>query len=134
MSAEENLREADRWMKQAEEDLKAAEVLLKGERYAQACFYSQQTAEKAVKCIWYRNDWEPWGHSVAQMIEEIPDLAVRAKIADLRETALGLDKLYVPTGYPNGLPALIPQQAYTRAEAEEAIHKARLVLDRCRSI
>ncbi|WP_234554322.1 HEPN domain-containing protein [Thermus caliditerrae] len=42
--------------------------------------------------------------------------------------ALALDKLYIPTRYPDALPGLIPKEAYTREEAEEALAHAQLLL------
>ena len=52
MSRTDNRRQAERWLLTAREDLKAAETLLDAEMYAQACFHSQQAAEKAVKSLW----------------------------------------------------------------------------------
>lgn len=51
MSEEKDRFESQRWLDQAGEDLKAALVLQEGERYAQACFYAQQSAEKALKAL-----------------------------------------------------------------------------------
>ncbi len=36
-----------------------------------------------------------------------------------------LDKLYIPTRYPNGLPDSIPAEVFTEEEACEAIKTAR---------
>ena len=41
--------EADRWRRQAGNDLAFARVALRERFYAQACFMAQQSAEKAVK-------------------------------------------------------------------------------------
>jgi HEPN domain-containing protein len=46
--------------------------------------------------------------------------------------ARALDKLYVPTRYPNGLPSGAPADYFTRAEAERAIADAEVVLAFCR--
>ncbi len=45
-----------------------------------------------------------------------------------------LDKLYVATRYPNGLPAGAPADYYTRAEAERAIADAETVVECCRGV
>jgi dTDP-4-amino-4,6-dideoxygalactose transaminase len=67
MSQSKNRRKAERWLQTAEEDLRAAELLMQGRAFAQACFYSQQSGEKAVKALWYRIDADPWGHSVQRL-------------------------------------------------------------------
>lgn len=58
MSQTKNLHQAERWLQTAEEDLRAAQTLLEATLYAQACFYAQQSAEKAVKALWYAVDNE----------------------------------------------------------------------------
>jgi HEPN domain-containing protein len=44
------------------------------------------------------------------------------------DAARRLDKLYVPTRYPNGLPDLIPAEVYTETEAREAMDAAATIL------
>ncbi len=79
MSWTKNQHEAERWLKTAEEDLQAADVLLRAGSFAQACFYptgifdAQQSGEKAVKALWYRMDADPWGHSVQKLIADFPE-------------------------------------------------------------
>lgn len=68
MSQSKNRYHAERWLQTAEEDLEAAKVLLDAGMYAQACFYAHQSAEKAVKSLWYLEDANPWGHSVKRLI------------------------------------------------------------------
>lgn len=58
------LPEAERWLQTAQEDLRAARTLADAGMYTQACFYAQQSGEKAVKALWYLVDAVPWGHSV----------------------------------------------------------------------
>ncbi len=41
MSRAKNRHEAERWLKTAEEDLKAGQLLFKHGMYAQACLYAQ---------------------------------------------------------------------------------------------
>lgn len=51
MSQSANRHEAERWLQTAKEDLEAAQTLADHKMYAQACFYAQQSAEKAVKLL-----------------------------------------------------------------------------------
>lgn len=100
MSQSKNRQRAERWLLTAEEDLRAAQVLLDAKMYAQACFYAQQSAEKAIKALWYLIDADPWGHSVQRLVAEYPQ---RAEIPDLEvwiERAALLDKFYIPTRLP----------------------------------
>ena len=45
--------EAERWRRQAANDLAFARVALRERFYAQACFIAQQSAEKSVKALAY---------------------------------------------------------------------------------
>jgi HEPN domain-containing protein len=100
-----------------------------------ACFQAQQAAEKALKALWLGNGFEPWGHSVLRLIDDYPDESVRlGPLAALRSAAKALDKLYIPTRYPNGLPDLSPFEVYTDLEAHAAIAAARSVLAACESL
>jgi len=128
MSVEQILADARRWHRQAADDLEAARVLLAGAKFAQAGFYAQQAAEKALKAIWIAIDEEPWGHSAARLVRELPDEAAKAEFTADLDGALALDKLYIPTRYPDAFADLIPGDAYTQGEAQTAIdHAARIV-------
>ncbi|BBM70904.1 hypothetical protein RmaAA213_27500 [Rhodothermus marinus] len=48
--------------------------------------------------------------------------------ADLLDAAKVLDKLYIPTRYPNGLLEGAPTEFFTRQEAEHAIRCAEAIL------
>mgnify|MGYP001627233812 CR=1 FL=1 len=127
MSVEKRRAEAGRWLRQAEDDLEAARALRDARKYAQACFFAQQAAEKALKALWYAADLDPWGHSVTRLIDELPP-ELRSSLESLRQAALSLDKLYIPTRYPDALGVLTPAEAYTLAEAERAIADAQSIL------
>ena len=51
-------------------------------------------------------------------------------MSDLIETAAKLDRYYIPTRYPNGLPDITPNDALFRDDAETAIKLSRTVVDR----
>ncbi|MCM8746279.1 HEPN domain-containing protein [Thermomicrobium sp. CFH 73360] len=127
MSVEKRRQEATRWLRQAADDLEAAQALYDANKFAQACFFAQQAAEKALKALWYALDLDPWGHSVTRLIDELPE-EFRRSLSSHRDAALALDKLYVPTRYPDALGVLTPAEAYTRAEAERAVSDAWAIL------
>lgn len=79
MSRERLQKESRRWLHQAGDDISAAEVLLEHGKYAQSCFLSQQAGEKALKAIWYWAGHEPWGHSVAKLIDDLPLESLRSE-------------------------------------------------------
>jgi len=45
-----------------------------------------------------------------------------------------LDKLYIPTRYPNGLPELTPSEVYIEEEAQKAIESSKAVIEKVKSI
>jgi HEPN domain-containing protein len=65
------------------------------------------SAEKALKAAHGARGQEAWGHSVTELLD-----ALRATSPEIDETMLdrgrALDKLYIATRYPNGLPSGAP--------------------------
>jgi len=120
MSRTSQLHEARRWLTTAGEDVAAATALLAAGHYPSSCFLFQQAAEKAVKALWYASDLDPWGHSVQKLLEDFGDRDRLSSFEDLRRAAIHLDRLYIPTRYPNGIPDLTPGQTYIQDDAEAA--------------
>jgi HEPN domain-containing protein len=119
--------EARRWLQQAEQDIDDAQYCQAGDRYHLVCFLAQQAAEKALKGYLYaQGEDRVWGHSVA-------DLARQATGYDARFGALigaggGLDRHYIPTRYPNGLPGGVPAEAFDADDAERALQRAQQII------
>jgi HEPN domain-containing protein len=136
MSVEKNRREAERWFKTAQGDLDSAIILLKNSRYAHSCFHSQQSGEKAIKAVWYYLDADPWGHSIKKLIQDLEqvDLNTYAKFKTLEKCAVQLDRFYITTRYPNGLPELTPEEAYLEEDAVKCIENAKKFIDAVCSI
>jgi HEPN domain-containing protein len=118
MSVDKERHEARRWLDTAREDLEAARSLLESAKFSHSCFFSQQAGEKAVKALWYLLGQDPWGHSIQKLIAELPDAAAFERLQPLIQDGALLDRYYIPTRYPNGLPDLTPGQAYFRKDAE----------------
>jgi len=75
---------------------------------------------------------DPWGHSVQRLVTDFPR---QAEVPDLEtwvELGALLDKFYIPTRYPNGLPDLTPGQVYRQADARRGIEAARLLVAGCK--
>ena len=136
MSVEKNRREAERWFKTAQGDFESAVILLKNNRYAHSCFHSQQSGEKAMKAVWYLLDADPWGHSIKKLIQglEQVDLKSYRKLETLGKCAILLDRYYITTRYPNGLPELTPEEAYLEEDAKNCIENAEKIIKAIKSI
>ncbi len=123
-----NIFEANRWLAQAEFDLKAAEVLSSKGFYENACFLTHQTAEKALKALlYYKGERELIGHSTIILAKKISKYFAVTK--EIFNTCRELDKFYIPTRYPDALPASTPHEFYSQEDAENAIKLAKNVLN-----
>lgn len=123
----EAIEEGRRWLLQAKQDLEDARYNLEGKRYHIACFLSQQSAEKALKAFLHAKGEEMvWGHSVAELCKRATSLD--KDLEKIRRMAATLDKYYIPTRYPNGLPGGIPSEAFEKRDADRAIEIAEEVI------
>ena len=136
MSIEKNVAEALRWLRTGEDDLDAAIVLKKNGKYPQSCFYAQQAGEKILKAVWYYADADPWGHSIRKLIEDLQnvDLSFYDRLKGLLKAGTILDRFYIPTRYPNGLPDLTPSEAYMDEDADLCTQEATKILTTVKSL
>ncbi len=134
MSLEKQHQEALRWLKTAEEDLGAARGLRSLKKYSHACFLAQQCGEKALKALWYALGHDPWGHSIQKLIKDMPDKAAKQQLKVYLEAGVTLDRYYIPTRYPNGLPDLTPGEVYMKQDADLCIRHASAVLTAVKSL
>lgn len=116
-------------MDQAERDLEHAKSDLERGFNEWACFSAQQAAEKAVKAVFQSLGAEAWGHSVADLLQELS--RTYPVPPELIDKALELDKAYIPTRYPNAHPSGAPYTRYTRVEARRLIDHAEHILRFC---
>jgi len=119
-------KEALRWLTQAEEELKDAELLTKAKRFYLALYLCQQSAEKALKAYLYLLEEETiFTHSVSVLLRMAATIDREFNTVN---TAKRLDDYYIPTRYPNGLPGGIPAHYYDdEEEAERALELSRKV-------
>lgn len=135
MSSEKRQHECNRWLAQADADLRAAEISASGESYEWACFQAQQSAEKALKALWLADGHDPWGHSLLRLVREHPAASTKEKLTTaVSEAAATLDQFYIPTRYPNGLPDLTPHEVYTKDQAQRAREAAIAVIELVRQL
>lgn len=115
--------EAERWLRQAENDLDFARLAVREAFHNQACFAAQQTAEKALEAVAYGLGHRVViGHSLVELVGRLEDDV--PELADRREAAGLLDQYYVPTRYPNGLPGGVPYEAFGEGQARTAVAEA----------
>ena len=105
-------REALRWLRQSEDDLRFVEWL--GQERAffdKGCFLAQQAGEKVLKaCLYALGKRRIIGHSLHEMVKELSEQDSRFKTA--AAPAKRLDRHYIPTRYPNGLPGSSPFEVF----------------------
>lgn len=98
------------WMKQAQDDLASAEVLLKAKYYGGTCFHAQQALEKALKGLLIEKHWELEKiHSVGLLATYAEKLGISVPIS--QEMLTLVDSVYrlrypgeeglLPGGDPN---------------------------------
>jgi HEPN domain-containing protein len=115
--------EAERWLRQAENDLEFGKLALRERFFAQACFIAQQSAEKALKSMAYgAGERLVIGHSLVELVDSLQGRF--PELTELREIAGVLDQHYIPTRYPNGLAGGVPFEAFGERQAGEAIEGA----------
>jgi len=120
-------KEGKRWFLQAEQDLKDAEYSFDGRRFHLACFLSQQSAEKALKAFLYaKGEERVFSHSVAELCKEA--IIYDERFKEVKKASV-LDKYYIPTRYPDGLPGGVPYEMFNEDDAMKAIGLASELLD-----
>jgi HEPN domain-containing protein len=126
-------REALRWMLQSEDDCKFAKWVLKeGVFFDKGCFIAQQAGEKALKaCLYGLGRRRVFGHSLFEMAEELSGKHPRFK--KIIEDAKLLDRYYIPTRYPNGIPGGSPFQLYGKNDLELATKSLEKIMGACQS-
>lgn len=122
-----NLAEGQRWLDQAQHDVRAADLNRREGFPEIACFLAQQAAEKALKAFLYAQGERPViGHATHRLVQTCAGYEVA--FAELLDGCRQLDQYYISTRYPNGLPDGIPHDVYTPAQAAQAVRLAQAVV------
>jgi HEPN domain-containing protein len=122
--------ESLRWLTQAKDEFQDADDLRKRGRFYLALFHFQQAAEKALKAYLYlkvKSIEVFYTHSIDDLLEMTVDID-----SDFKEVAQAkkLDKYYIPTRYPNGLPGGVPSRYFDDPkEGREAMELAKRVIE-----
>ena len=124
-----NSREdALRWLRQAENDLALAHIVLREGFFSQTCFLAQQISEKAMKALLYHHGARSvTGHSLAALLVDLED--IHPELLQHADSLSVLDQYYIPTRYPDALPISAPFEVYESHQAKGAIETAALVVE-----
>ena len=113
--------EAERWLKAAKRTLESAKGDLERGDYNWACFKAQQAAELAVKGLLISAGMPRFGHSVLRLVRELSRALGFVLEDEIVECSAYLDKLYIPTRYPDAWAEGEPGEYYTRNDALKAL-------------
>lgn len=116
------------WLAQAEHDLGKARLDLEWSYFEWACFTAHQAAEKALEAVYYARHGEARGHGVRELLLSL-GLGHRD---DVERSATYLDRFYIPTRYPNGLPAGVPHDYFSKEDGANAVEAAEAILEWCK--
>lgn len=126
------MERSEDWMNEAKGDIEHARSDMERGFYNWACFSAQQSAEKSIKAVFQKLGAEAWGHSVVDLLKELPgEYQVPEEVMD---GAYELDKAYIPTRYPNAHPSGTPMDRYTVKEARRLIEYGEKILNFCSGI
>jgi len=117
-------KDAEEFLKAAEDDLYAAEELLKTGRYRIVAFHAQQAVEKYLKAyLLEKTESYPFTHSISELIELCSH--VDADFEYLFDTgAHTLEEYYTHSRYP-------PVLEVSKDEAEEAVRIPKRFVSLC---
>ena len=126
--------DASRWLAQANDDLSFARWVLSEDRFFdKGCFVAQQAAEKALKAVCFLDGARNViGHSLVELVERLA--AAHPEIGALRDDARKLDRFYIPTRYPDGLPGGAPFESFVRSDLEQAVTTAEKIAAAARAL
>lgn len=118
------------WLRMAERDLGLAEVAAASGYHEGAAFHAQQCAEKAVKAWIQQLHGQVRGHSITEMLAQLP--ASAAAPESLHKAGRELDGVYVTSRYPNGFASGSPDDYFDEGKSRTLIAYAREILEFCR--
>ncbi len=122
------LKESERWLRQAEYDLKASEWNLEGGFNAPACFLAQQAAAKVLRAFLFLNKEDTREtRSVVELLERA--ITYDEGFKEFVERSGRLDIHYKTSRFPDALPGGIPAEVLNAKDAREAINLAGQIVE-----
>ncbi|MBI5810594.1 MAG: HEPN domain-containing protein [Deltaproteobacteria bacterium] len=120
-------KEADRWLRQAENDLKASEWNQQGGFYSSACFLAQQSAAKALRSfLFLESEDAREARSVADLLDRA--MTYEEEFRKFVGSSTSLDIYYKTARFPDALPGGIPAEVISNKDSRDAIKQASDIL------
>lgn len=119
-----NHAEWRRYLSQARHTLASARRDIEDGDYAWACFKSQQAAEMAAKGLIRSCGGFATGHSVVALLQAAVDMVPDG----LAHCARELDKVYIPTRYPDAYDAGSPHEYFDHHDATAHVECAATIV------
>jgi len=129
-----DVSEFDRWLRSALRTLESAKRDLEFGDYNWTCFKAHQTVEKALKAILWGVGKPRVGHSLIHLLNHLTEVIGVNPPDDVVHACITLSKFYTPTRYPDVWSEGIPEEYYSRKDAEEAIRFAMRVIEWVREL
>ncbi|PIU55517.1 MAG: DNA-binding protein, partial [Deltaproteobacteria bacterium CG07_land_8_20_14_0_80_38_7] len=123
------LHESERWLDQALNDWEFIQWLsLEKKFYDKGCFIAQQSAEKALKaCLYANGERYIFIHSTFELASKLVDNFPNFR--DILDCARRLDRFYIPTRYPDGLPGGAPYKQFSREDFDNALNDCAKIIE-----
>ncbi|MCX6693893.1 MAG: HEPN domain-containing protein [Methanomicrobiales archaeon] len=130
---DQNRREAERWLVQAERDFVAGRNSASTGSYEWACFQAQQCSEKALKAVLIaQGRRRVLIHSIFELVLEAGKFA--PSLLEVRKGTKKLDGAYFASRYPDSIAGeLTPGEYYEEEDAEECLKIAESILVRTKA-
>jgi HEPN domain-containing protein len=122
-----DLEEFERWRREAERALAAAEAQAAVGIHNWACFAAEQAAQLAVKALLHGFGAGAWGHDLQRLGSQLVDLGLEVPQAVI-DSMLRLGRHYIPARYPDAHPSGPAGDHYGVADWEMSRADARTVL------
>ena len=123
------LKEASRWLRQAEYDLKVSEWNQEGGYHAPACFWAQQSAAKALRAyLFLQREDALETRSVTELLERA--MTYDEGFREFMGVSTPLDLYYKTSRFPDALPGGIPADVITEKDSRDAIKQATNIVAR----
>jgi len=120
--------EWERYLRQGLHNLKSARGDMDEGDYDWACFKSQQAAELFLKGFFRAIGKIVTGHSIVKILNAFDDIRVTVS-DDIRKCSSELDKVYIPSRYPDVYVWGAPIDYYSKDNALESIKCAEKILN-----
>ncbi|MEW5692600.1 MAG: HEPN domain-containing protein [Candidatus Hydrogenedentota bacterium] len=120
-----------RWIEQAKYDFDTARDLYEKQRYNWCCYLCQQASEKAVKAVYInRGEYVEKVHSIFVLIEGDKTYRINGieELKNCSEQARRLDRYYIPTRYPNGVPYGVAYRYFGLKDAKNCMDDCETII------